>query len=120
VGAARHEAAPRCRAGSFDALHRTWSVNAYMKEQSFGVTSREFWLGGTDLGTGRWTWVTGPWFSSNGASGAPINGAYVNFSLGSPQDPDWSRSPSCIRMVGDGRWTARPCSASYPAVCERD
>lgn len=68
------------------------------------------WAGGSDAAVeGTWTWVTGEVF------------AYTNWRSGEPNDGG-TNGEDCMVIEGDngGLWDDRPCTASYPYLCERE
>lgn len=74
------------------------------------ATVPDVWLGGTDLATeGTWLWVT------------PEVMTYTNWRTGEPNNGGTSGIPeNCMVIESDtaGTWDDRPCTRSYPALCE--
>jgi hypothetical protein len=97
------------------AVIRDEPVNQFLA----GFLSSEAWIGATDLlFEGTWLWVDGDIFwNGNADAGSAINGAYVDWSSGEPNNISNS---DCARIVPEtgGTWSDLDCAALRSAVCE--
>jgi hypothetical protein len=64
---------------------------------------------------GEWRWVDGTQLWAGDESGSPVNGAFNNWTLGSPTI---GGVKNCAGLLLVGTWQDRSCTAEVPSICE--